>query len=62
MKKYTVNVRYEMVHTVEVEAESEEDAIDLAEEEWLEWLDANPTEDFADHIIESEIVVYPNQK
>lgn len=31
-KRYTINVHYTMTHTTEVEAESEEEAIRLAEE------------------------------
>lgn len=30
-KRYTINVHYTMIHTTEVEAESEEEAIRLAE-------------------------------
>lgn len=32
MKRYTINVHYTMIHTTEVEAESEGEAIRLAEE------------------------------
>lgn len=34
MKRYTINVHYTMTHTTEVEAESEEEAIRLAEEQY----------------------------
>ena len=36
MKRYTINVHYTMIHTTEVEAESEEEAIRLAEEQYAD--------------------------